>query len=88
MTIALNDPEDEMAAVCGIIEKKGGVPTNYICRHGASEKAFDIFAIDDGTLPHLKLYDRQGRLHRTFASGVGGIEPEQIDQAIDELLAR
>lgn len=86
VTVALNDPDDEMAAVRATLERKGGVPANYICRYGASDKAFEIFAIENGTLPHLKLYDREGRLHKTFASGTGNIEPEQIDQAVEELL--
>jgi thiol-disulfide isomerase/thioredoxin len=57
---------------------------------GADEKTFEDFQIAGGALPHYKLYDRKGKLSKTFA-----VDPEaehqfsleDIDAAVQELLA-
>ena len=54
---------------------------------GASDEAIARFQIRDGTLPHLRLYDRQGRLRYTFPSQEAGkLEPKAIERAVQELL--
>ena len=85
ISISLDDPE-ETAAVFRVLEDNGATFANYISQFGAGEKSLEIFAMEDGTLPYFKLYDRQGNLHKTFASGSELIEPQQIDRAIEELL--
>lgn len=63
---------------------------NLISVDGSSDKTFEDFAIEAGALPHYKLYDRQGKLRKTFA-----VDPEaerqfsleDIDAAVKELLA-
>jgi thiol-disulfide isomerase/thioredoxin len=57
---------------------------------GANETTFDDFQIAGGALPHYKLYDRKGKLSKTFA-----VDPEaehqfsleDIDAAVQKLLA-
>ena len=56
---------------------------------GSDEKTFEEFAIDGGAVPHYKLYDRQGRLSRTFATDPEAdnqFSIDDIDTAVAELL--
>ena len=85
ISVALDDSEDEATALAFLTQKKATFD-NFISKYGSGGKSYQIFAIPDGALPHLKLYDRDGRLHKTFASGQETIEPEQIDRAVEELL--
>ena len=57
---------------------------------GGGSKAAEAFEISGGALPHYKLFDRTGKLRRTF-----GVDPSattqfttaDIDAAVAELLA-
>lgn len=54
---------------------------------GSSDEAIMRFQIRDGTLPHLRLYDRRGGLRYTFPSGEGGkLDPQAIERTVRELL--
>ncbi len=59
---------------------------NFISRYGVGSEGFDAFDVSDGALPHLKIYDRNGRLRRTFTSGGQTLAPATIDAAVGELL--
>jgi len=85
ITVSLDDPEQK-DAVLRVLEENRATTANYLSQYGGSEKSMDVFAIEDGTLPHYKLYDRQGKLAHTFASGGRNIELDEIDRAIAELL--
>jgi len=85
ITVSLDDPEQK-GAVLRVLEDKRATTANYLSQYGGSEKSMEVFAIEDGTLPHYKLYDRQGKLAHTFASGTRNIEPDDIDRAIETLL--
>ena len=85
ITVSLDDPEQK-DAVLRVLEDKQARTANYLSQYGGSEKSMEVFAIEDGTLPHYKLYDRQGKLAHTFASGTRNIEPDEIDRAIEALL--
>ena len=58
---------------------------NFINRDGASAESFDAYGIGSG-LPHLQLYDRGGKLRKTFAADALPIDFRQIKRAVDELL--
>ncbi len=59
---------------------------NFISRYGVGSEGFDALGIDDGALPHVKLYGRDGNLQKTFQSGGQPLDPQQIDRAVAELL--
>ena len=42
-----------------------------------------ILRIEDGALPRLRLYDRQGKLQREFS---GKIFPADVQRAVEKLL--
>ena len=84
VSVSLNEPE-EKDAVLEFLESKKATLANYISRHGGSDKSMEAFDLEGG-LPHYKLYDRQGKLHRTFAPGAENLDPHDIDVAIETLL--
>jgi len=84
VTVSLNEPEEE-DAVLQFLKGKGATSTNYISRNGGSDKSMEDFDIDGG-LPHYKLYNRQGHLHRAFATGPESLDPSEIDRAVETLL--
>jgi thiol-disulfide isomerase/thioredoxin len=54
------------------------------------DKTFDDFEIAGGALPHFKLYDKKGKLFKTFAVDPDAEKQfslEDIDAAVQELLA-
>ena len=59
---------------------------NFINRSGAGPQVVDDYEITGGAIPHLKLYDRQGKLRQTFPEGQGPLDPQQIERAVGKLL--
>jgi thiol-disulfide isomerase/thioredoxin len=85
ITVNLDDP-DNLSAVSKFLGQKGAITANYYSPYGVGPAAFTAFGIDDGALPHVRLYDRQGKLHKTFASGGKAIDPEAVERAVAELV--
>ena len=85
ISVSLDNP-DEQPAVLKTLGAKGAAFENFISRNDSGGRFYDAFAITGGSLPHLKLYDRHGKLHQTFASDKQTIDPRQIDRAVEELL--
>jgi thiol-disulfide isomerase/thioredoxin len=84
ITVSLDDA-DKRSAVEKFLAEHGGTTENYLSTYGVGPAAFTAFGIDDGALPHLQLFDRQGKLHQTFASGGLSIAPAEIERAVVEL---
>lgn len=78
VTVSCDEPEQEGGAA--VFLEKNGVPVpRYIKRAGNDEEFID--SIDphwSGALPALFLYDRQGRLVKSFVgeTGMAGLEAE------------
>jgi thiol-disulfide isomerase/thioredoxin len=85
ITISLDDP-DNRAAVSQFLVDRGATTENFLSTYGVGPAAFTEFGIDDGSLPHVRLYDRQGKLQKTFASGGKNIDPEAIERAVEEMI--
>jgi len=85
--VAINDPKEQAEDVKSVLEKNGAAGVvNLLCRYGIGSEAVEKFAIDDGALPHLRLYDREGRLHAKFgASGIAP-DPARIEAEVEHLL--
>ena len=80
------DETGKQEAVLHFLRDRGATFENFISRYGVGSEGFEAFDIADGALPHLKIYDRNGRLQKTFASGGQSLAPEQIDLAVADLL--
>jgi thiol-disulfide isomerase/thioredoxin len=85
ITVSL-DEVDEEATVRNILTRKGSAVENLLATYGVGPAAFSAFKIPNGALPHLRLYDRQGNLRRTFAGGGREIDAAQIERAVEGLL--
>ena len=85
LSVSLDDPEDEDAITEFLTERHATFP-NFVSRYGAGPQSMEAFGIDNGAVPHFKLYDRDGKLHRAFASGTAPLDPRQIDRSVEELL--
>ena len=85
ISFSLDDPESE-SAVLRFLTANGAAIGNFISPYGVGPEMFEAFQIDGGALPHFKLYDRDGKLHKTFSSGEEPVDPQQIDRAIEKLL--
>jgi thiol-disulfide isomerase/thioredoxin len=84
ISVSLNEPE-EQAAVLAFLRRMHAALPNLISRYGASTQSMETFQID-AAIPCLKLYDREGRLRKTFGAD-DPPTPAKIDRAVEELLA-
>ena len=81
VAVSIDDAADE-AAVRETLAESGASGEQYLASYGVGPAAFEAFGIDDGALPHLKLYDREGRLHRAISSGGKPLDKAAIDRAV------
>jgi len=83
------DDEKKSDQALEILREHEATFQNLRAVDGSDENTFEEFAIDGGALPHYKLYDRQGRLSRTFATDPEADKQfsiDDIDAAVAELL--
>ncbi len=90
VTLSFDDPS-KIDAINNLLTTKGGeAGTHFIYKYGGGSKAMDEFEITGGALPHYKLFDRTGKLRRTFAldpTAQKQFTTDDIDQAVNELLS-
>lgn len=86
ISVSLDDPDEGRPAVIKFLTDRGAGFENLISRYGAGPHSAEVFDIPGGALPHYKLYDRNGKLRRTFTSAGQTIDVDQIDRAVEELL--
>jgi thiol-disulfide isomerase/thioredoxin len=77
------DDEKKRAEEIDDLTSRGATFEAYLSKYGGSADAMVRFGIEDSTLPNLKLYDRRGRLVKTFS---GVIDPAGIDRAVEAAL--
>jgi hypothetical protein len=84
ISVSLNDP-DEQAVVLAFLQRMHADFPNLISRYGTGTRSMETFRIDGG-VPCVKIYDREGRLRRTFGTD-DPPDPEKIDRVVEQLLA-
>lgn len=84
ITVSLDEPEERLAVLKFLVDRRAATE-NYLAPYGASSAAVSAFGIDGGTLPHVRLYDRQGRLARSFS---GDIRADEVRRAVEDLLGK
>lgn len=85
ITVSLDDPANR-SAVRAFLASRGAGMENYLSTYGVGSAAFEAFGIDDGAIPCVRLYDRRGKLHRTFAAGGKPIDAEAMEQAVEAMV--
>ncbi len=75
ITMCMDDPEG-MESIRGLLARHGATATiNFVSRDGGGSREMEAFEIVGGALPYYKIYDRAGKLRRTF-----GLDPAAAEQ--------
>jgi thiol-disulfide isomerase/thioredoxin len=85
ITVSLDEPRNR-PAVRKFLSDHAATTENYLAVYGVGPAAFTALGINDGALPHVRVYDRQGKLRRTFVSGGRSVDPKQVERAVEETL--
>ncbi len=85
ITVSLDDP-DNRPAVRKFLSRSVATTENFLSPYGVGPAAFSAFGIDDGALPHVRIYDRQGKLHKIFHSSGKMIDSNEIERTVEKLL--
>jgi thiol-disulfide isomerase/thioredoxin len=83
LSVSFDDPEEE-PDVLKFLSAQGAEFENLRADSGASSRSAAAFRIENGAIPFLQLYDRAGKLRKTFPAPV---RPERIREAVEQLLA-
>lgn len=83
LAVSLDELEDQ-GSVARFLSSQGADFPCFISQYGTNMRSFEAFEVGDGAIPFLRLYDRQGKVYKTF---VGGDE-QGIEAAVKELLAQ
>jgi thiol-disulfide isomerase/thioredoxin len=90
ITVSMDEPKDAAQAARVVMDKSGAGPRHVISALGGGPEAMEAFEIESGSVPHYKLYDKSGKLRRTFGVDPGAerqFTAQDIDAAVAELLA-
>ena len=69
VTVSMDDPTDPVPVQKQLLQRGAARLVNLISE-ATGPQGVEAFEIEGGALPHYKLYDRQGKLRRTF-----GVDP-------------
>jgi thiol-disulfide isomerase/thioredoxin len=84
VSVSLDPPESQPEALRFLVAQ-GAAFDNFIASRGGSGDAVDLLGIQ-GALPCLKLFDRDGKLRKTFPPPGKLVDPAEVQQAAEELL--
>lgn len=90
ISIAMDD-EDAHEDVLKFLTEQRAAFINLRSQQGGSEEAFDAFEIPGGTLPCLRLFDRDGKVLKTFAideNATKQFTDEDVAEAVKAALAK
>lgn len=88
ISVSLDAKKDRDKAL-DFLRSQGATFDNVMSPYSMGNLSFDVFEIDNGSVPHYQLYDRQGNLARKFTPGDPMAEPSEtadIERAVVELL--
>ncbi len=88
ISVSLDDNVHKEKAL-EFLRSQGATFDNLMSPYSMADLSFDVFEIDNGSVPHYQIYDRQGQLARKFATGDPIAEQftyDDVEAAIVELL--
>lgn len=82
VTVSMDDPTDPAPVQKQLLQRGAARLVNLISE-ATGPQGVEAFEIEGGALPHYKVYDRQGKLRRTF-----GVDPAAEKQfTVDDVAA-
>jgi len=85
ISVSFDEPESE-AEVRRFLSQEGAVFDNLLSPYGVSSQAFEAFGIDDGGLPHIRIYSRAGEVEKVFGASGGAFSAADVEHAVQRLL--
>lgn len=85
MTVSLDEKEDHDAALKFLTEKNARVVNLRTNHDNFDDENPDVFELCDQVLPHVKIYDQDGKVHASFSEE--DVTPENVEGAIGELVS-
>jgi hypothetical protein len=86
--VSLDEPADE-ARVRAFLEKQRVTFDSLLSKWGGDDPSFETLDTRAGTIPHYKLYDRDGQLRETFSvdpAAARQFTPADIERSVVRLL--
>lgn len=89
VSMCLDDLDNKKEVLKFLTEQKAPFE-NLQASTGGDDETYSSYGITNSQIPHFKLYDRKGKLYRSFPDFKKSqlVSPKEIDQAVDELLAQ
>jgi thiol-disulfide isomerase/thioredoxin len=90
VTVSCDDPAQSARVAEFLQSKQAAHAVNLISQFGAGPQTMEEFEIATGAVPYYKLYDRTGRLRKTFGIDPAlkiQFTPADIEAAVEQLLA-
>lgn len=85
------DDDGARAKALEFLGKKDAREINLRVKSGSSEESFEQWGIASGTLPHIKIYGRDGKVAKTLDAGTdldaASFTHEDVAKAVEEVLA-
>ena len=88
-TVSMDEPGAQRRVEQVLGDRGADKVLNFMAQNGGGSQAMEDFEIPGGALPHYKLYDRAGKLRRTFEVDPAAekqFTTQDIDAAVEELL--
>ena len=88
ISVSLDAKKDRDKAL-DFLRSQGAAFDNVMSPYSMGNLSFDVFEIDNGSVPHYQLYDREGNRARKFATGdpmTKTFTSEDVERAVVELL--
>ncbi len=80
IAVSMDEPEDIERVQQFVNERKADFE-HLISEYGVGQEGFEAFEITNGSIPHYKLFDRQGKLRHTVEDN------SEVDSLIEQLLS-
>ncbi len=86
--VSMDEPEDAPRVRKFLAAKKAAFENFQSRLGGSSEESMTRFQVRNGTLPHLRLYDRAGKLRKVFPpEGGKKLDAKAVEREVRSLLA-
>ncbi len=91
ISVSMDDPEEETQepakSVLDFLKNQNATFTNFQSKLGGDEDAMKAFDVAGGAIPFYKIYDKTGKLTKTFGvDPCNPFGPEDIEAAIKQAL--